>query len=640
MDSSNDDNDHEDRLSSPRSSDKKAKKRKSKNSSSASPGKLSNAADAVAAESRNLQMERDAQSKAIASGRRTTAITRPGAVPEVTEPSMMNASPPVTTYAPPSPSPSTQSRDAMAKRRARRSGAAPVPGAVMSESQSSYNSSTNAAVNTIESDMMAKNRARPPPRELQVQPTASSAGFESQRILEQRAGLRALERDVNAKNDNRLPGINDTVVDPSISKSLAEPSYSAGRQDAFSAPGPNNNNNMTRSLPPESPLQDDVLSKEFALDSPDEKDPYDMDDDGYGDTAQRNDNGDGGNHYSGEPHYASTGFGPNGEIGGGGIEAFVADQQVVDAMGVALVMSDEEQERLDKSRFRRYLWIGVCALILLTMAIVIPVVLVFGKNEGPKPTVPPTSAPSMTPSSAPTSTRFTDILDYALQFSSAESLTDHASPQFLAADWVANLDERQADLESEELAQRYLLAVFYFSTAGDEWEECSRSTTCNVGFSWLDGTQSECLWHGVRCRANQLIRILIGNQVPLGNNLQGTLPVELAFLTDMESLVLIKGTIGGTIPPEYAQWSQLTTFFIQDHLLNGTIPEELIAKTPGMDMFAVGNNMLSGPIPTSLASMPVLRDLQLQGNQFTGSIPTQFGDLSATLSKCQLHSLL
>ena len=134
-------------------------------------------------------------------------------------------------------------------------------------------------------------------------------------------------------------------------------------------------------------------------------------------------------------------------------------------------------------------------------------------------------------------------------------------------------------------------------------------------------------------------KILIGNQVPLGNNLKGTLPAELSFFSTMQSFVLIEGMVGGTIPPEYGKWSNLTTIFIQDHMLNGTIPEELMTNTPGMDMFAFGGNMLTGPIPTILANMPVLRDLQLQHNRFTGTIPTQLGNLAATMSKFIPHGV-
>lgn len=624
MDSSDDDNDYEARLDGQQSQNKKAKKRKSRNSST--PGQVSNSADAVAASgNRTMQMERDAQSKAAAAGRRTTSTTVPGAVPDVMEPTMI------------SPTPSTQSRDAAAKRRARRSGAAPVPGAATSEpGPDSY-----GTTGSMESDLMAKNRARPPPRQ-QTDPTPSqTTSFESESIMEQRAGLRALEQDLNAKNEYRLPRVDDTVVDPTIRKSLAASSNAYGQRPADPVRGSSNNNFMSRSMPPESPRQEDGMSKDaFGLDSPGSKEPHDgglLDDIGYGEDVQRPDPGDGSNHLSRDAPYASPGFGPNGEILDGGIEAFVADQQVVDAMGVALVMSDEEQERIEKQRFRRYLWIGICLLILLTAAIVIPVVIVFGNGGGPEITEPPSSAPSASPSAAPTSTRFADILDYARQFSSAESLNDPTSPQYLAADWVANLDGFQADLQSDVLAQRYLLAVFYFSTGGDEWEECSRSTTCNAGFSWLDGTKQECLWHGVRCNTNQQVsKILIGNQVPLGNNLKGTLPSELGYITNMESFVLIKGLVGGTIPSEYGKWSKLTTIFIQDHRLNGTIPEELMANAPGMDMFAFGGNLLTGPIPTLLTNMPVLRDLQLFDNRFTGTIPTQLNNLSATMRNLEL----
>jgi hypothetical protein len=624
----------------PDQSPDRKKKRKSKRSSSTK-----------SAESPSTQEERDAQSKRAFTGRTAAAV--PGAVSE----SVATMEPP-TRAGLAQPSTGSMSSDAISKSRARRpdSGVS-QPGAVAAvASEAQFQ---RADMNSLEADIMAKNRARPMGRSALVGATpslgppnrklssSSTTSYETQSIVEQRVGLQGLEQDIAAKNQNRIPGVNDSIVDPAARKASGEPRRSFTGEPRRSGTGEKAALATTAAVAATAAARSDVQeqSKDWNQDN-DIKHPNDNGqlNNGFGEanvyhqpTARQ----DPYLQPTGDQDYgSSTGFGAFGEIVDGGIEAFVADQQVVDATGVALVKSDEELEKQEKERFRRYMLAGICCLIVITVAIVVPVVIVFGKSSVPPPTEPPSSAPSGAPSFAPTSSRFADILDYVTQFSSPDSLTreNATSPQYLAADWVANIDEVQAPLESAQLTQRYLLAVFYFSTGGDQWEECNRYQSCSIGFPWLAGIQSECLWDGVRCSPNNVVeKILIGNQVPLGNNLVGTLPVELSYLSDLSALVLIQGRIQGTIPTEYGRLSKITTIFIQDHLLSGAIPSEIIANAPGMDMLALGNNMLSGPIPSTLGSMPVLRDLQLTGNQFTGTIPTELGNRGSTMSKYYYH---
>ena len=633
--------------------DKKAKKRKSRKSSS---GHTTPTLQDIETPNRRLtQEELDAQSKLAASRGRAVVATSPVVASETMEPaSITNLSNNSRNTNTNTNTAQVTSRDSIAKRAARRHGSGvATPGSVAFQNISppGNEDNTRVALDIMESDLAVKSRARPSSNLYPTQQetaTLNSTSLEDEEILEQKHGLDALEQDLAMKNISGARGFNSTVVDPSVRKlmtgSTSNPSIQQGDHEIKSM-----------SIPSEGPRQEDFMFKGVAgEDDPDFKGPHEggfLDEPGfdgpigYGRPTPQ----DGFHHVSRDGDYPSTSFGPYGEVGGSGIEAFVAEQQVVDAMGVALVKSDEEQELIEKKRFRCALAIGLFVLIVLTVVIVVPVVIVLGKNE-PKKTESPSASPSATPSAAPTTTRFQDILSFVRQLSANDPnvpnpLDDPTSPQFLAADWVANDDLLQAELPSDVLVQRYILAVFYFSTVGDEWEECSRFTKCNVGFSWLDGDKSECLWHGVRCNANkQVEKILIGNQVPLGNNLKGTLPAELAQLTNIVSLVLIEGLIEGTIPSEYGQWSNLNTIFIQDHLLNGTIPEELIANGGGLEMLALGGNMLSGTIPKGLASMPELRDLQLVGNQFTGPIPAELGSLSNTLSKilsiCSTETLL
>jgi hypothetical protein len=141
------------------------------------------------------------------------------------------------------------------------------------------------------------------------------------------------------------------------------------------------------------------------------------------------------------------------------------------------------------------------------------------------PTFKPTADPTLLPTPIPTlpcglslderSQKIIDILG-------AES-ADPNSPQGLALDWITNKDGLYLCPDNEEaLIQRYVAAVFYFSTGGGSWNQCNApddlddpaevgraNDECSVLTStfpdltsgsnaWLTAT-SECEWGGLAC---------------------------------------------------------------------------------------------------------------------------------------------
>lgn len=676
------DEDDPDKPLNPRSSEEEKKKKKKKRSSEASstrgPGQE------VSDSERDVRLKRSA-------GRTTVAALIPGAISEssdtMVEP-LVSAGPARTSSANSNSSELQSSQDSRSKNRARRASNGSSSFASMQPGAECVDS--NASTTSIESDVEVKNRARSSLRSASTgssgetrPPAAASAGAhsstggsqattkfsrrhhnqstEARAFEEVNASLQALEEDIQEKNQTSMGAAPGGVVDPAARKTTREssavPAASAYVAVDNNAAPPPKQTSQTSSSYQQADHKGNDMKNFFPGEDPDKDTQEDVVTDGFGEaniyhqpappeSAQQDvvsalNNGDNGD-YSPTTMGGGLDGGEDGQ-GGDGIEAFVAENQVIDAAGVAVIMSDEEQELTDKRRFRRYIMMGVGCLVLVTAAIVIPVVIVFGTSTVSDSVGPPTLAPTILYSSSPSTSRLNDMLSYAATISDPATLEDESSPQFRAATWVADEDlvrakEGGSVKDDVQLLQRYVLAVFYFSTGGDNWEECSRVLTCNVGFSWLEGTQNECLWHGVRCNTDKRVtKILIGNQAPLGNNLIGTLPKELADLVDVTSLVLIEGEIGGTIPSEFGTWSKLNAIFIQAHKLTGTIPVELIADGQNIGMLAFGNNLLTGSIPPNLASLPLLRDLQLWGNQFTGTIPPELGTLTSTMRNLELH---
>lgn len=190
---------------------------------------------------------------------------------------------------------------------------------------------------------------------------------------------------------------------------------------------------------------------------------------------------------------------------------------VVNATGVAVVMSDEEIKWHEEQKSRRYLCFGCIGFILVTVAIVVPLVLVLGGSDSSElsetePTAPLSIAPSSSPSLQPTSSGLTASIDFLTSngISELEALQDRETPQFLALEWIndkdflaLNFDNPQ---EQDQWIQRYLLATFYFATHGDSWIECSRGSAgcATSGTSWLT-IEQECDWLAVLCNDSNVV---------------------------------------------------------------------------------------------------------------------------------------
>ena len=113
----------------------------------------------------------------------------------------------------------------------------------------------------------------------------------------------------------------------------------------------------------------------------------------------------------------------------------------------------------------------------------------------------------------------------------------------------------------------------------------------------------------------------------LENSMVGTLPYEIALLTDLTTFIAEGNRIFGSIPESWSVMSTLETLRLGLNQLTGTFPEQLIENNGKLDTIRLGGNRLVGTIPSSLATLQ-LEDLRLEKNQFTGTIPSEFGSLT------------
>ena len=135
------------------------------------------------------------------------------------------------------------------------------------------------------------------------------------------------------------------------------------------------------------------------------------------------------------------------------------------------------------------------------------------------------------------------------------------TPQGKAFDWLLNKDGRALHPDAENLVQRYVLAVLYFSTAGQNWI---------VGSSHWMNALHECHWkrtsrgvtYGVtECDENQRVTKL---HLP-DNNLRGKFPFEIGCLTQLRVLDLNLNYLTGTIPDSLVFLDYLHTLHLNNN---------------------------------------------------------------------------
>jgi len=239
---------------------------------------------------------------------------------------------------------------------------------------------------------------------------------------------------------------------------------------------------------------------------------------------------------------------------------------------------------------------------------------------------------------------------------SASSIADLETPgsaQNEAANWLINLDSVYICPDDNTLVQRYVMAVFYYSTEGDDWARCNAPSNftnpeavdeanknCFMairGNAWLT-PGSECAWAGVICESTQMWRIDIER-----NQLAGTIPSEISHLTALQFLLLEEGLITGTIPTEIGNLDQLEQIDLNFNLIQGTIPEELY-NLSYLQQLDLNDNELTGTISSLIGNLQMLSFLQIENNKFSGEIPSQMGDLTslevATMHENQLSGTM
>merc|ERR1719491_1016672 len=91
----------------------------------------------------------------------------------------------------------------------------------------------------------------------------------------------------------------------------------------------------------------------------------------------------------------------------------------------------------------------------------------------PFPTRSPVMPPPVNRCGLTAAEHRSQIVDNLSVISFPDLFDEPSTPQRLALDWIVDEDSAQVCPDEDNLVQRYVMAVFYYSTNGDAWTKCS-----------------------------------------------------------------------------------------------------------------------------------------------------------------------
>ncbi len=159
--------------------------------------------------------------------------------------------------------------------------------------------------------------------------------------------------------------------------------------------------------------------------------------------------------------------------------------------------------------------------------------------------------------------------------------------------------------------EQIALEALFAATNGALWSKTS---------GWLTNF-SICEWEGIKCNEGAVISISLH-----GNNLNGTIPTNINFLSKLQYLNLGSNAINGPIPESITSLTNLQTIILSNNAIDGTLPQDIGFLTEVTEL-NLESNLISGTVPKSISSMQGLTKLLLSDNQLHGLVLEAIMDL-------------
>jgi hypothetical protein len=265
---------------------------------------------------------------------------------------------------------------------------------------------------------------------------------------------------------------------------------------------------------------------------------------------------------------------------------------------------------------------------------------------------------------------------YLPQYSQQAILADPESPQAIAITFLSK-DPKISTYTNTERLTRFSLATFYYALSDPdrrEWDNSTGWVTYTEECSWFASSNSKSV-----CSADGRFIALTLEE----NSLSGSLPLELELLSDLQEIRLRENFITGVLPSEIGSLELLSVLDLAgnhlegkiplalgnnrmmvhldlwDNVFYGTIPPSLFSHNVGetsragansdtlqddleprymqqngsdlrslLEVVNLGNNLISGTIPSSIGMALNLRKLDLSTNRIQGAVPAIMSKLT------------
>ncbi len=163
--------------------------------------------------------------------------------------------------------------------------------------------------------------------------------------------------------------------------------------------------------------------------------------------------------------------------------------------------------------------------------------------------------------------------------------------------------------------ERDALIALYNATNGASW---------NTNTNWLTEEPVD-TWFGITVVGGHITEIDLDWT---GNNLNGTLPIELGDLNFLEKISMPRNpNLTGNIVSELFTNLSLTEIDLANNGLSGNIPSN-ISNLTALQFLELDNNGLSGSIPSGIYTLSNLEVLDLSNNNISGPISTDIQNLT------------
>ncbi|KAJ4897007.1 putative LRR receptor-like serine/threonine-protein kinase [Raphanus sativus] len=128
------------------------------------------------------------------------------------------------------------------------------------------------------------------------------------------------------------------------------------------------------------------------------------------------------------------------------------------------------------------------------------------------------------------------------------------------------------------------------------------------------------------------------------NSFSSSIPPQLGDLVNLVDLDLSVNSLSGSVPVEFRKLTNLKSLVVSDNLLSGALPDDLFgsgANNSQLESLVLRENGFFGYLPDACWSLPMLKNLDVAENNFTGTLPnstTSSGDAGVVVVVVNISS--